>query len=118
MKFEITKAFRFEAAHSLPHLPSWHKCKRKHGHSYGIVVGVTGELDRNGWVMDYATVSNEVDPLIKRLDHQDLDEILAPHITTAENLALWIWRELEQRLRGLSRIEVRETPNSNVILTL
>jgi len=117
MRFEITKEFRFEAAHSLPHLPSWHKCRNKHGHSYGVLVGVVGELDDNGWVMDYARISEAVEPLIKMLDHKDIDEVLKPTVTTAENLAAWFWRSLDSYLPGLSRVEIRETPTSNVIVT-
>jgi 6-pyruvoyltetrahydropterin/6-carboxytetrahydropterin synthase len=40
-----------------------------------------------------------------------------PCATTAENLALWMWNRLWPRLPLLSRIEIRETPTSNCILT-
>jgi len=115
MKYEITKSFRFEAAHSLPHLPECHQCHRLHGHSYELIVGVCGPI-WNEWVQDYADISAAVMPLVKRLDHYDLNDIL-PFATTAENLASWVWKELKDSLPLLSRIEIRETPTSNVILT-
>lgn len=115
MTYEITKSFRFEAAHSLPHLPSDHQCCRLHGHSYEIIVGVKGPLIGE-WVQDYAEISAEVKPLIDSLDHRNLNDIL-PCATTAENLATWIWGRMADKLPLLSRIEVRETPTSNVILT-
>ncbi len=115
MKYEITKVFRFEAAHSLPHLPSTHPCHRCHGHSYEILVGVSGPVV-NEWVQDYAEISDAVKPLIAALDHQNLNEILAKP-STAENLAESLWNSLITQLPMLSRIEVRETPTSNVILT-
>ena len=117
MRFEITKSFRFEACHSLDHLPEGHQCKRMHGHSYEIVVGVTGDLVPGlDWVQDYAVISAYVRPLIDMLDHRNLNDIMTEK-TTAENLALWFWERLAIGLPLLSLIEVRETPTSNVILT-
>jgi len=115
MKYEITKSFRFEAAHSLYHLPESHQCHRLHGHSYEIIVGVSGSVIKE-WVQDYAEISVVVMPIIQSLDHRNLNEIL-PCATTAENLASWIWKKIVNDLPLLSRIEVRETPTSNVILT-
>lgn len=119
MKYEITKSFRFEAAHSLPHLPEGHQCSRLHGHSYEIIVGVSSCVIpiKTGWVQDYADISEAIMPLIDKLDHRNLNDILDMK-TTAENLAGWFWAECGLVLPMLSRIEVRETPTSNVILTL
>jgi len=116
MKYEITKSYRFEAAHSLPHLPADHQCHRLHGHSYEIIVGVAGEIDGKEWIQDYADISTVVKPLIATLDHRNLNDVL-PCVTTAERLAQWFWNQLIGNLPLLSRIEVRETPTSNVILT-
>jgi 6-pyruvoyltetrahydropterin/6-carboxytetrahydropterin synthase len=118
MKYEITKSFRFEAAHSLPHLPPEHQCHRLHGHSYEIIVGVMAcALGRDTrWVQDYAEISEHVTPLIAKVDHRNLNDIL-PGVTTAERVADWFWENLGSKLSLLSRIEVRETPTSNVILT-
>jgi 6-pyruvoyltetrahydropterin/6-carboxytetrahydropterin synthase len=112
--FTITKDFRFEAAHSLPHLPSDHKCHRLHGHSYRITVECSGETDSRGFVIDYAEISDAVKPLIERLDHYNLDEII-PSRTTAENLAVWIFNQLMHSLPGLSGIIVYETATTSVI---
>lgn len=73
-------------------------------------------LIENEWVQDYADISAVVQPLIASLDHRNINDIL-PMATTAENLAAWLWEQLETELPLLSRIEVRETPTSNVILT-
>ena len=35
---ELTKEYRFEAAHRLPRVPAGHKCARMHGHSYKVEV--------------------------------------------------------------------------------
>ncbi|SVD83164.1 uncharacterized protein METZ01_LOCUS436018, partial [marine metagenome] len=51
MNMELRKTFQFEAAHSLPNLPTDHKCARLHGHSFKVEVVVTGECDpKLGWV--------------------------------------------------------------------
>ena len=115
MKYEITKTFRFEAAHSLPHLPANHQCHRLHGHSYEVLIGVSGPLDGQ-WVQDYADISAVVKPVIASLDHRNLNDLMRC-ATTAENLAAWLWHILQPDLPLLSRVEVRETPTSNVILT-
>jgi 6-pyruvoyltetrahydropterin/6-carboxytetrahydropterin synthase len=115
MKHTISKEFCFEAAHSLPHLPANHKCHRLHGHSYRFVVFVTGAINESrGWVIDYADIAHFADPLVKRLDHTNLDELLP--ISTAERLAEFIWKELEEALPGLCAIEVFETPRTCVRL--
>lgn len=118
MKYEITKSYRFEAAHSLPHIKNaQHPCKRVHGHSYEVIVGVSGPIpEGEEWVQDYSDISSHAMMVISQLDHRNLNDVMDLP-TTAENLAAWIWERLEKRLPMLSRIEVRETPTSNVILT-
>lgn len=99
MKYTVSKKFSFEAAHSLPYLPIGHKCRNLHGHSYVVEVACSRwALDKNGFVIDYADISAVVDPLIKLLDHQNLNEIL-PFKTTAENLAQWFLQRVEEALR-------------------
>ncbi len=116
---EITKSFRFEAAHSLPLLPAAHKCHNLHGHSYEVIVGVKGPMEPTlDWVQDYAVISAYVKPLIDTLDHQNLNEVTGLKHTTAEALAGWFAERLSVGLPWLSRIEVKETPTSNVILTV
>lgn len=111
----VTKEFSFEAAHSLPHLPDGHKCRNLHGHSYRFVVVCSGDLDvERSWVVDYAEISAAVEPILKRLDHQNLNEVMAIH-TTAENLAFWIYTKLKPILPTLKAIEVKETEKTNVI---
>lgn len=111
--FTVTKDFHFEAAHALPHLPDDHKCKRLHGHSYKFRVEVDGELDDRGFVIDYAEISAAVDPLVKRLDHRNLNDLF-DFPTSAENLARWIHDELRS-LIPVSRVVLFETANTSVV---
>ena len=41
----LSKRYRFESAHLLPHVPEGHKCRRLHGHSFEVEVEVRGPLD-------------------------------------------------------------------------
>ena len=69
--FTVGKEFRFEAAHSLPHLPEGHKCKRQHGHSYRFRVDISGPVDGRGFVIDYAEIHAAIFPLVEeKLDHR------------------------------------------------
>jgi len=111
--FTVTKEFRFEAAHALPHLPEGHKCRRLHGHSYKFRVEVDGELDERGFVIDYAEISAEVNPVVDYLDHKNLNDLFDFH-TSAENLAKWIFDEVSKSI-PVARIVLFETANTSVI---
>lgn len=110
---ELRKTFQFEAAHLLPRLPESHKCRRLHGHSFKVEVAVSGPLDpKLGWVMDYAEIGEAFQPVWKQLDHNYLNEIEGLENPTSENLALWIWRQLQPRLPLLTEVVVAETCNA------
>jgi 6-pyruvoyltetrahydropterin/6-carboxytetrahydropterin synthase len=110
---DIFKSFTLESAHRLPNVPPGHKCARVHGHSFRVEIHVSGPVDdRLGWVMDFADVKTAFDPLFQRLDHRYLNDVPGLENPTSENLARWIWRELEPRLPLLARVVVHETCTS------
>lgn len=107
---EIVKSFGFEAAHFLPELPTTHKCRRMHGHSFRFDVHVEGPVDsRFGWVIDFGDVSAVVKPSVEILDHNLLNEIPGLENPTSEMIAIWLWNRIHPLLPGLSKIVVRET---------
>ncbi len=109
--YYVSKEFRFEAAHSLPHLPPEHKCHHIHGHSYRVKVVVAGLITREEpWVMDYAAIDAIVTPIIARLDHKNINDVLDVP-TTAEYLAFWIFKQLPL-LKGFKQVDVYETPTT------
>jgi 6-pyruvoyltetrahydropterin/6-carboxytetrahydropterin synthase len=115
---EIFKLFSIEAAHRLPFVPVGHKCSRLHGHSFQIEVHVRGPLDpRLGWVIDFDDLKAAFKPVEDRIDHHYLNEVEGLENPTSENLARWIWRELQSSLPSLSKIVVRETCTSGCIYT-
>ncbi len=113
MIVRLTKTFRFEAAHRLPTFPEGHKCRRLHGHSFRFDVNVAGEVDPQlGYLMDYGQIKRVADPVVKRLDHYDLNEIEGLSNPTSENLAQWLWNQLRPHLPQLESIVVYETCTS------
>lgn len=116
MRARLERSYRFEAAHFLPKVPPGHKCARMHGHSYRIDVIIDGEVDpERGWVMDFAEIDEHVQPLVRRLDHQVLNEIAGLDNPTSEYLARWWWDQLAPQLPSLFEVIVSETATSRCI---
>lgn len=106
----ISQAFRFEAAHRLPHVPQTHRCHRMHGHSYRVELQLSGRADaRSGFVTDFFDVEAAFAPLLQQLDHHCLNEIEGLENPTAENIALWIWQRTKAALPQLACVRVYET---------
>ncbi len=107
---EIYKDFTFEAAHLLPNVPKGHKCRRLHGHSYGVRITVRGTVHpKDGWIMDFGDIKAAFKPILDQLDHWYLNEIEGLENPTSENITLWIWDRLKPSLPQLSRIDIAET---------
>ena len=116
MKMELRKTFQFEAAHLLPHLPTGHKCRRLHGHSFMVDVVVEGECDLQlGWVMDYADIKQAFKPYWEQLDHHYLNEVPGLDNPTSENVAKWIWEKLKPELPLLKEVVVAETCTARAV---
>lgn len=110
----IRKSFTFEAAHFLPHVPEGHKCRRLHGHSFGVTIEVSGPVDAHmGWVQDFGDISAAFKPIYETLDHHYLNQdVPGLDNPTSENLAVWIWAKLKPSLPMLSKIIIQETCTS------
>lgn len=116
MRAQLERSYRFEAAHFLPKVPTGHKCARMHGHSYQVQVVIEGDVDpERGWVVDFAEIDEHAAPLVKRLDHQVLNEIEGLANPTSELLAAWWWERLAAALPGLREVAVSETPTSRCV---
>jgi 6-pyruvoyltetrahydropterin/6-carboxytetrahydropterin synthase len=120
MKIELTKKFRFEAAHWLPAFPEGHKCRRLHGHSFEVEVVLAGEIDeQTGVLMDFGDLKAIAKPYVDQLDHHCLNHLgeaandaylLNP---TSENVARWFWFQLKPLLPMLYEVKISETCTSS-----
>jgi 6-pyruvoyltetrahydropterin/6-carboxytetrahydropterin synthase len=116
VSWDISRSFRFEAAHLLPHAPEGHKCRRLHGHSFGVTITVAGRLaEPEGWVCDFGDLTRAWAPLHEQLDHRYLNDVAGLENPTSELLAAWIWERLIALLPGLAAIEIAETCTSRCL---
>jgi len=115
-RMEIYKEFSFDSAHFLPNVPEGHKCKNMHGHTYRLRVFIKGALDPQlGWIMDFKELKDILSPVIDQLDHRLINDIPGLQNPTAENITVWIWKQIQPMLPQLSKIELYETPTTGVI---
>ena len=110
MHVRLVKCFGFEAAHWLPNFPEGHKCRRMHGHSFGVEIAVEGDVPpETGYLLDYGDIGKAFEPLHDQLDHRCLNDIEGLENPTSEVLAAWLWERLEPALPMLAEITVQET---------
>ncbi len=110
------------------------KCRYLHGHNYLFQIELeTKDLDERGFVVDF----NEIKSILKELDHKvilnandPLADVLEEHAQpvvrlegnpSAENIAIWVAKEIASHLEGRVRyvkVRVWESRNSSVEHTL
>ena len=129
----VTRRERFSASHRLFN-PLWEddknkevfgKCSNKnwHGHNYILFVTVSGVVvNETGYVIDLKELSTIIKRrVIEKLDHANLNievDFMKNTITSAENIAIKIFEELEDDIQNLGcklqRIKLEETENNYV----
>lgn len=115
---EIAKEFRFEAAHWLPKTGKQHKCHHMHGHSYKVTARLIGPIDENsGWLMDLEELSLAFEPIRLMLDHALLNEIPGLENPTSENICVWIFKRVQEKIAILSSITLEATSRISVTIT-
>lgn len=105
--FELSKQFRFDAAHTLERSIDTESSRRIHGHSYRAEVTVRGRPDPvTGMIVDLGLLERSMEDARDALDHRFLDEINDLGPATMENLSRWIWDRLHPVVHNLHRISV------------
>jgi 6-pyruvoyltetrahydropterin/6-carboxytetrahydropterin synthase len=105
--FELSKQFRFEAAHTLERAIDAEGSRRIHGHSYRAEVVIRGEADpKTGMVVDLGLFERALDVARLGLDHHFLDDVSGLGPATLENLSVWIWRQVCGTCGPLARVTV------------
>ncbi|WP_341834715.1 6-carboxytetrahydropterin synthase [Chitinophaga pollutisoli] len=123
----LTRVEHFNAAHKL-YNPQWSKEQNQevfgkcannnwHGHNYELHVTVKGEPDpETGFVFNAKTLGVLInDVVVEKMDHKNLNmdvDFMKDKFTSAENVAIAIWEQLEKHLPGtvqLHCIKLHET---------
>lgn len=130
----VVRRTHFNAAHRL-HNPAesdaWNRetfgpCNNPnyHGHNYEVELQVEGEIDpRTGYVVDVGVIKSLfLDHVHAVLDHRNLNldvPWFAEHLPSAENIAVFIWQQLVERIPSgrLARVRLWETPRNYVEYT-
>ena len=130
---KVIRRERFNAAHRLFN-PNWSdekneqifgKCANKnwHGHNYILFVTVEGTVKPDtGYVIDLKVLSDIIkNRIVDKMDHKNLNlevDFMKDTITTAENIAIKIYEELESDIQvtgnKLHSIKLYETENNYV----
>lgn len=105
--YELTKQFRFDAAHTLEREIEAEGSRRIHGHSYRAEVTLRGRPDpQTGMIIDTGLLARKLEQARDSLDHRFLDEINDLGPGTLENLCAYIWRKLEDDVGNLHSVAV------------
>ncbi len=131
---KIAKKFRWEMGHRLP----GHKglCRNVHGHSYRMVVEITGVPNNDGMIIDFYDLSGIIKPILDKYDHgflcsesdksmaeflnlNDMKRIMVNYPSTVENICVDLSNQITAKLKDLKinnihqlGIKVYETPNA------
>lgn len=125
----VTRREVFSASHRLynPNLTEeennslFGKCNNAngHGHNYVLEVTICGEVDpKTGYLIDLKLLKQIIiENVISKVDHKNLNldvDFLTGKIPTAENIAISIWGELENKIPNgkLYSVKLRETENN------
>jgi 6-pyruvoyltetrahydropterin/6-carboxytetrahydropterin synthase len=104
--WELTKSFRFEAAHSLSGTTYGKASEEIHGHSFRAEVTLRGTPDpATGMVIDLGLVARAIEDVRLVLDHKLLNRIEALGIPTLENLSRFVWERLAH-IGELTRVSI------------
>jgi 6-pyruvoyltetrahydropterin/6-carboxytetrahydropterin synthase len=94
--WELTKGFRFEAAHALPGTTFGAASEEIHGHSFRAEVTLRGTPDpETGMVLDLGLLERSIAEVQKLLDHKLLNNVAELGAPTLENLSRFIWERVQ-----------------------
>lgn len=118
MNYKVSVVKTFSAAHCLREYKG--KCENLHGHNWKVCVTVTEHtLNKTGMVMDFADVRVMLDRVLEKLDHTYLNDT-HPFVAvnpTAENIAEYIFRQLQAAEVKVESVQVWESENSFATVT-
>jgi 6-pyruvoyltetrahydropterin/6-carboxytetrahydropterin synthase len=133
MQIQITKQFKFYAAHRNEQIGG--KCASLHGHRYAVSVTVEEPMKSSVSIL-FEEIENKVNPVIDSMDHSLLlnvndpaasiliesgacDKVcLLPFVTSAENLATHLLQLIRDTGLNVIELALQETDTSTVTVKL
>jgi 6-pyruvoyltetrahydropterin/6-carboxytetrahydropterin synthase len=128
---KIAKEFRWEMGHRLPE--HFGKCKNIHGHSYKMIVELSGEVNTEGMVLDFYDLKKIVNPIVEKLDHSflvysgdeeiitllgkmDSKKVIVGFQSTVENITRYFLGEISKNKfpSNISSLKVKVFETENV----
>ncbi len=124
----ITKEFDFHAAHKLErsalspeeNTAIFGNCTNLHGHTYKLIVTVSGEVNENGMLINFVDLKKVIkDNVLNRYDHSYLNDLseYQDKPSTCENMVIFIFAEIQKALVNfkltLEELTLCETPTSS-----
>ncbi len=104
--WELTKSFRFEAAHAIGGTTLGAAGAEIHGHSFRAEVAIRGTPDpATGMVLDLGLIEQSLAEVRSALDHKLLNRIEGLGAPTLENLSRFIWEQVKPSGR-ITRVTV------------
>jgi 6-pyruvoyltetrahydropterin/6-carboxytetrahydropterin synthase len=100
---------KFSSAHFITYSG---KCERLHGHNYGVLVEVEGELNEDRVVFDFTILKQLAKEICQQLDHRFLLPLLNPHLELVTSTNCWEIR-FRNRHYVFPRADVIELPIEN-----
>jgi 6-pyruvoyltetrahydropterin/6-carboxytetrahydropterin synthase len=117
--FELSQTFQFDAAHTLKRKVSPEEAagsRRIHGHTYTAEVMVRGQRQaESGMVMDLADLREVMAAVRAQLDHHFLDEVAGLGAPTLENLCVFIYSQVAQRLPQITAVAVSRSAGDRCV---
>ena len=113
--YRVSVRRHFDAAHALRGYQG--KCENLHGHRWEVVVCVERrDLDDLGMALDFSLLKRELDAVLARYDHRNLNETPPFDAVnpSSENIARIVYQGLKQRLpqADLRYVEAWESPDA------
>jgi 6-pyruvoyltetrahydropterin/6-carboxytetrahydropterin synthase len=119
-RYVVIKEQDYSAAHYLRECHGM--CERLHGHNYRCRIHVgANELDTEGMVVDFADIKEALQKVIKRFDHQLLNEVkpfdeVNPTLEhVAQHIAEEVARVIDSERRRVFACELWETERNVAI---
>lgn len=99
---KVCKIFEWDAAHKLL-LDYNSPCGALHGHTYKVEFLFEGPVDKNGMVIDFSLVKEQINKNCS-FDHKYLNDLLKQ--PTAENLVDYLYKKfIKSELHSLTKLQ-------------